>query len=345
MRKAVKFLSWALVLILFLVIAVLVSGYYTLHPKPYKNFDWNSVKFDQAVSPELAAKTDFTLITFNAGFLDLRIQGKTKFMPTDHIEARLAATPTHLLARDADLIAFQEVYEKAHIDFLIEELKPVYPHYYFQHNSRLKLNNGLMLFSKYPLNDRKGMSQPEKGPLDERFLADRSLLSAVVEIKGKRISIVNLHATSGGTLYSSDDPKINAMRGRQLQTAIDLAGSKDTDYEIILGDINAGPIVSRENYQLFSYNSYVDTHWAYSGGAITFPETTWAGDNYHNAIRGYAADIQQRIDLIFFSDSLAAEAVLTNAQRLYTEDSVEIDDNLSVPLSDHYGLEVSFEFK
>ncbi len=345
MKKILKLVFWLLILSFLLACGFIASGYYTLHPKPYLNYAWDNIVFPETVASELASKNEFSILSFNAGLLDLRIHGETKLMPTAFIEERTKKIPSALLAEDADVIALQEVYEKEHIDFLIRELKSTYPHYFFQHNSRLKLNNGLMLFSKYPLLDRKGMSQDEKGPFDEAWLADRSLISSAIEVNGKRISIVNLHATSGGTLYAQDDDNINQARQKQLQKAIDLANTYQTDYQIILGDMNAGPTIAPSNHQHVLSQGYVDAH----GELIEYQKTdksnsTWDGGNPLNAMRGYDASIQQRIDLIYLSDALKKAVELTGAQQLYSEDSVKIDEQLSVPLSDHYGVIVNMRF-
>jgi len=170
-------------------------------------------------------------------------------------------------------------------------------------------------------------------------------LAAQIEVADKTISIINLHATSGGTLHYSHDDVINEMRAKQVQKSIDLAQSYKSDYQIILGDINAGPNISSVNYQQYLDSGYVDAHLNYSKKIGQEPEMTWAGDNYHNEIRGYTGETQQRIDLIFLSKSLADTVSITQAKSLYTENSVKISDTLSVPLSDHYGVIARMSFK
>lgn len=319
----------------FLLLLLVLLSYLTLFPKPYKT----DIKISQQPAQAVNKRT-LKIITFNLGLLDIRILGRTMFKPTDFIQQRAKVIPQHLLARNADVIALQEIYEKRDIDYFIQELKAVYPYYYFKHPSRIKLNNGLMVFSKFPFVDMTGQSQQEKGPIDEWFIADRGLLSTTIQVNDKTlINLVNLHATSGGTLNKQDSDKMNFMRQTQMEQALKLALSGNTEYQIIVGDINAGPDISPMNYKYLLENDFTDAYDAYSKRSGIAVKPTWYGANPLNAMRGYTSNDAQRIDHIYLSKRLSMNSTIVSAERIFDENMVTVNGK-AYPLSDHYGVEV-----
>ena len=334
-----KFLLKQLKYVVLLVIFLLVLTYATLLPKPYK-VDIATANTAQSEIFE----GSFKLITFNLGLLDLRVVGRTMFKPTEYIEQRAKIIPKQLLTHDADVIALQEIYDKKHIDFFVKELQKTYPFYFFKHNSQIKLNNGLMIFSKYPFVSTKGESQSDKGPIDEWFIADRGLLSAVIKLNDEiNLDIVNLHATSGGTLNSQDSDNINASRQKQLEQALTLALASNTEYQIILGDVNAGPEISNINYNYLLENDFSDAYAEYSLQKGIVAKPTWDGANPLNSMRGYTAEDTQRIDHIYLSKRLGAITQLEIVERVFDENVITIDGK-GFPLSDHYGVEMVLRF-
>ena len=335
MKFVFKLIKYTLLIVVFL----LVLTYATLFPKPYK-VEIAPVSADRVK----ALDGSFKLITFNIGLLDLRVVGKTMFKPTEYIEQRAQVIPEQLLAHDADVIALQEIYDKKHIDFFINELQQAYPFYFFQHNSHIKLNNGLMIFSKYPFVSTDGESQSDKGPIDEWFIADRGLLSAVVKLNDQtNLAIVNLHATSGGTLNRQDSDNVNASRQMQLEQALKLAMKSKTEYQIILGDVNAGPEISQVNYKYLLENDFTDAYAKFSKQNRIPAKATWDGANPLNSMRGYTAKDAQRIDHIYLSKKLDAITQLKSVERVFDENVISVDGK-SYPLSDHYGVEMVISF-
>jgi len=334
-----KFILKQLKYVVLLFILLVVLTYATLFPKPY-NLDIMAPADAQAK----VLDRSFKLITFNIGLLDLRVVGASMFKPTEYIEQRAKIIPKQLLNHDADVIALQEIYDKKHIDYFIQELKETYPFYFFKHNSQIKLNNGLMIFSKYPFVSTKGESQSDKGPIDEWFIADRGLLSAVIKLNNDiNLDIVNLHATSGGTLNSQDSDNVNASRQKQLEQALNLAMASNTEYQIILGDVNAGPEISKINYNYLLENNFTDAYAEFSRQKGIIAKPTWTGDNPLNSMRGYTAEDAQRIDHIYLSKKLDAITDLGIVERVFDENVLNVDGK-NIPLSDHYGVEMVLEF-
>ena len=335
MKIIFKLIKYTLLLVIFL----LVLTYATLFPKPFK--------IDIAPTINAKAKTydgSFKLITYNIGLLDLRVVGRSMFKPTEFIEPRAQVIPKELLARDADVIALQEIYDKKHINFFIKELQEVYPYYFFQHNSHIKLNNGLMIFSKYPFVSTKGESQADKGPIDEWFMADRGIISTVINVKNDiNLAIVNLHATSGGTLHKQDDDSINFSRQMQMEQALKLAIASKTNYQIILGDVNAGPEISQMNYKYLLENDFTDAYAKYASLKGISAKPTWDGANPLNSMRGYTAKDAQRIDHIYLSRRLTSMSRIVGVERVFDGNMVTVDGK-DYPLSDHYGVEMVLQF-
>ena len=334
MKFILKFFSFLLIITLIVV----VLAYATLLPKPYKK----TIQAPQEIYTTTHAGS-LKIITYNIGLLDIRVFGRSMFKPTEFIKQRAQLIPQQLLNRDADVIALQEIYEKHHINYFISQLKASYPYYYFQHKSPLKLNNGLMVFSKYPFLSTHGESQVEKGPIDEWFIADRGLLSTIIKLnENTTVNLVNMHATSGGTLTAQDTDKMNTMRQRQMQQALKLATSANTDYQIIVGDFNAGPNISAVNYQFLIDNGFTDAYASYSEQTGIAVKPTWYGDNALNALRGYTDQDAQRIDHLYLSKALTDNSKLLMVERIFDQNKITVNGN-AYPLSDHYGVEMALE--
>ena len=331
MKYLLKHLKYLLILLIVLIVLI----YATLLPRPYYT--------DINLPDNVVNKTfngPLKIITFDAGLLDLRIVGRTMYKPTEYIDQRAKLIPQQLLTRNADIIALQEVYEKKHIDFFISKLKKEYPYYFFKHNSYFKLNNGLMIFSKFPFVSTKGESQNEKGPIDELFIADRGLLSAVIKLDNNtNIDIVNLHATSGGTLNKQDSDSINIKRQKQIEKALELAIESNTEFQIIVGDINAGPSISKINYAYLLENDFTDAYGEYSKVNNLNAKPTWEGANPLNAMHGYTAADNQRIDHLYLSKQLTNNSQIILVERIFDENIFTVEGK-SFPLSGHYGVEL-----
>ena len=128
--------------------------------------------------------------------------------------------------KNADILCFQEFYEpadtaKSNIRYIQTNLG--YPYYYFSRNYRnrfTKYETGVIIFSKYPIVDTA----------QQKFSADsvqqsESLISADVEVEGKRIRIYTTHLQS--VLFKSKDFRnveiIRNVQDSMLQASRSLA--------------------------------------------------------------------------------------------------------------------------
>lgn len=351
LSRILRPLTLLLGLLLILAAIYLASAYATLRPSAYSGEYLTEISRSVYLSPnhrstsdELVARGELKLLTFNAGLLDLRIHTRDVLKPTDYLAERLARLPAALIGSQAHIIALQEVYDTQHIDYLIRELNDEYPYVFLKHISAIKLNNGLLLFSKFPLINARGEAFENNMPWDEWLVADRGLQSAEIEFHGKRIGIVNLHATSGGTSYDYEDPYVQSIRQDQIQQAINAAGAAGTDLQILLGDFNTGPNSAKSNYDFMIDNRFLDAQLSFDPQANDYSRATWDGANPLNGLRGYDGSSYGRIDLIFLSQALAKQTHVIDAQRVMDDFSVLVDADLMVPLSDHYGVEIILQF-
>ena len=322
--------------ILGLIFLVLVS-FATFGPTSY-NLD-----IKQANEPAPDFTGTFSVITYDTSLLDLRMLGTSIYRSSDYIEQRAKNIPKELLKFDADVIALQKVYSKKHIDYFISKLKDLYPYYFFKHNSSLRINNGLLLFSKYPFLSTSVESQIAKASFDEMLITDSGVLSAVIRLNDQiKLDIVNMHATPGGLLLKSGNDAIE-VREEQLKQALNLAIASGEPKQIILGDINAGPNTFNENYFYLIEQGFIDAYHEYSVKSNTKIQPSWTGNNPLNIQKGADPSLEQRIDHIFLSKALTDEININKVSRILDEPILTIGKK-KIPLSDHYGILIEIEF-
>ncbi|UTW56472.1 endonuclease/exonuclease/phosphatase family protein [Kordiimonas sp. SCSIO 12610] len=284
------------------------------------------------------------ILTYNVGLLEVKLLGFELFKPSDYLEERLQYLPDALKSTDADIIALQELYSDRQAEFVLDALSDIYPYHYHADNTLWRVQNGLMLLSKYPIRNT-ALIKMDDGPRDERYFASKSIMAAEVVLgPDLTVDIANIHPTGGGTELAQDHPSNITARGNQIQQTYDLLnegeGLFQSDYKIIMGDFNAGPEIAEENYKLLANYGYVD---AYARFANTHDEPlkiTWDANNILNRQGAHAGAISQRIDHIFLSPDMASNMSVTNAEVLYESCIVPVQGGDLVPVSDHYGVMV-----
>jgi endonuclease/exonuclease/phosphatase family metal-dependent hydrolase len=264
-----------------------------------------------------------TLVSFNAGLLNLSACGRTILEPAPHTEERLKHVAKALAELDADIILLQEVYRKDHCERIIRELG--YP-YAIQSRDRFLLRSGLMVLSKYPL---QGNYIPFSERLIEDRIADKGMIAARALTPEGSVAIVNVHPTAGGRLHP-EHPQVEHVRSAQLTQAMEeLTRLGDIANVLILaGDFNTGPEASPGNFQEMLDQGYRDTFRA--NGAYRF---TWDPNNPLNAQGPHAHCPPQRCDHVLIKGEVAeakTDIVLT--------DPVVNVPNGTCTVSDHYGL-------
>ncbi|MCK0067930.1 endonuclease/exonuclease/phosphatase family protein [Kordiimonas laminariae] len=296
---------------------------------------------DNLETPKLSETQDtFKIVTFNVGLLDLRYFGVTVFKPADFVEERFVKLAPALKALDADIVALQEVYETDHITKLLADVQDVYPYSFYKESAVFRLNNGLVLLSKFPLR-KTGLYPIEAGPIDETVFGSKAAMSVVVKLDEEReLSLINIHPTSGGTLDVQDSAAIMEDRRLQLEQAHQLDVQNNIKYSMILGDYNTSPKIASANYEYLKQYGYVDAYARYCGEHNCSLSMTWDPDNPLNIGSTHADSLTQRIDHIFLSSNLTKASEVRKAEVIFSDPVVEIEGKGVVPISDHYGVAI-----
>jgi endonuclease/exonuclease/phosphatase family metal-dependent hydrolase len=99
----------------------------------------------------------------------------------------------------ADIVALQEVWAGAWMDWFVRELHQFYPHIYFGDKGAITAGSGIMLFSKHPIDDKQFVEFRGADDGNERMATKGALAVTVRMPEGVNIRVGNTHAwTSGG---------------------------------------------------------------------------------------------------------------------------------------------------
>jgi endonuclease/exonuclease/phosphatase family metal-dependent hydrolase len=104
----------------------------------------------------------------------------------------------------------------------------------------------------------------------------------------------------------------------------------------VLGDINAGPEASPDNYKYLLERGFDDTIVAPDDMAASKTYVTWDNQNALNKRGPHANCPPQRCDHIFLNRG--SQLVVQERRRVLTEPVVPISESEMVTISDHYGL-------
>lgn len=291
------------------------------------------------------SKMKLKILTFNAGLFELRVLGFTIIRPADYLNERLEAMPQEIIKTDADIVGLQEVYFKQHQDFFIDKLIGAYPFHCFQRAKSIKINSGLMIFSKHPISNVQYSPLRDKGPLDERIVAQKGVLSCQIEVSGVgNIHIINFHPTSGGFLHQQDAPQIITIRHNQINQAYELASKTQNVPTVILGDFNTGSEIAQENYSNLIEKQFTDSYLYFCQKNQITPEMTWDSQISLNKKGTHSESVSQRIDHIYVSPRLLEVLKITDSKVIFKEGIVNTPSE-KVQLSDHYALISEFSKK
>ena len=166
------------------------------------------------------------LLSFNVGLLRLSLFGIPVFSNPPYANQRLPYIPNKIRCINADIVSIQECYEKKHADFIISNLRDIYP-YNARYNTGgiIKFHNGLLFLSKYPIS-RSYIEKLEKVATLEAWMATKQNLVMTVDIPCiGMVSLVNMHATAGGVTHP-ENPGVDTDREDELRQAIECLSPK-----------------------------------------------------------------------------------------------------------------------
>ncbi|MFA5936055.1 MAG: endonuclease/exonuclease/phosphatase family protein [Patescibacteria group bacterium] len=287
------------------------------------------------------------LLTLNTGLFRLRIGPWSFLDPIPHTAARIHHIADAVRVHQPDVIAFQEVFADRDLDRLHNELAADYPHYASSRDHipspRIRAHSGLCVFSRFPLkNQRHEMFQDTS--LDERLFVGRGFLAANVESPIGVVSVFNMHLTSGGIFRDPRGAAFVGIRNNQVDQLTAAGNAATSPIRIILGDLNAGPAVSEENYARVLANGFRDS-WDLHPETITrLKHVTWENANPLTGRELHKTEAPQRIDHIFLHPDTLNHVTVGRAEIVLHEPRVMTPRGL-VTVSDHYGVLVDLEKK
>jgi endonuclease/exonuclease/phosphatase family metal-dependent hydrolase len=139
---------------------------------------------------------------------------------------------------NADVIVFQEAFQKKARNLIWEKIKDVYPYQTGVPKSGfLQTHSGVWIVSKYPIVRQESIVYKDKKGSD-RF-AKKGATFIEIDMKGRKIQIIGTHTQSGS--------EYQAIRNLQYKQMIEQLGNKYMDFTIpqfIVGDLNT-------DYQLY----------------------------------------------------------------------------------------------
>lgn len=244
-----------------------------------------------------------------------------------------------LLGTAADIICLQEMFHRPLQDALYNEIRHRYPYAcgFAAKGFKLRLGNELLVVSRFPLEGGKLVRFNTAAPEELRHTS-KGFFHTTVHIEGsEKIELINFHTTAGGRREHPESEVMNNVRARQIGQLLDYA--KPLDRVILAGDLNAGPHSSPQNYRQLGQAGYVDT--------FNIPGDegyTWDPANPLVAAGAEAHLPAQRIDHVFVHSGLYKKTSIHQSEIVLNENCVAAADR-KLPLSDHYGVLSSLQFK
>ncbi len=280
---------------------------------------------------------DLGFLSYNAGLLRIA----RVYEPVPHVAPRLAVLPSVILGVEADVVALQEVYEPGQRAHLVAGIGHAYPHRAYVPGGRARFDSGLVTFARHP--HRSRLVRFTRGALNERVFGWKSVLVSELDVEGVgAVTVLNLHATSGGIFTPPDHPEIMEERDHQMRQLIDVAASAP-GVVVMLGDFNAGPGVADANYRSVLRAGFVDVY------GHLLPDSaapTWDPRNGLNVGGLHSALPPQRIDHVFVRarDLDAGRVTPLEARVVFTDACVSVPSRGAFTPSDHYGIFARLSF-
>lgn len=207
-----------------------------------------------------------------------------------------------------------------------------------------------MLISRWPI-VRSTLLRYRQAAGLEKVLAQKSHLEVTVQIPGLGLmTLINLHTTAGGGV-DPENPGTDTVRADEILQGLQAARAASTRGEAacFIGDLNAGPEASPENYQMILDAGFRDVYLEAegSGRLQAGPKFTWDPDNFLNTIGPHSHCPGQRCDHLFWPATSSPEGQGASrigswevgaAQVLFADQCVELCSGQLSTMSDHHGV-------
>lgn len=280
----------------------------------------------------------FTVLTMNVALL--RIMGF--YEPVPHVSKRLAAFLKQVSLLDADVLCLQEVWSVSDLETIITALKDEYPHMtaFPVGSDDVYVQSGLCVLSRREIMFERYVVY-EGFPAVHEYIAQKGAIVVCMYSPLGATSIVNTHLVHGGPFFDPNGRRMRNMRKRQIDDLVELADQQYVDASIIVGDLNAGPVTSPENYAAMAGHGYLDArHLADTSDVTSFEHTCDKRNPLNVKMLGSASD---RIDHVFLAKRDAAQVRVVSCCTVLSEHTVDVRNDKTCPVSDHYGVLATFE--
>lgn len=278
------------------------------------------------------------VLTFNTGLFYLKIFGRTLMEFVPFVDVRLEHQAREIIRTGADIVALQEVFSHKHKLHFIEALKEVYPYHATVPNNQLFIDNGLMVFSVFPITHYQ-LTKFKRTLWIEHLLAHRGYLEVTIDHPTiGQFHLFNVHTTVGGTPLTRKHGRIarNIRNAQVAQLMHWVNGSA-----IVCGDFNTTPTIEGGALQHVREKGLIGLDHVHDG-------YTWDVDNPTNLFWLWKGEPSQNIDHVFATpelmqnfEEMKIEIVLNETYDAVFPGTKTIARKIA--LSDHYGLMVTFE--
>ncbi|KAK2197370.1 bifunctional Endonuclease-exonuclease-phosphatase superfamily/Endonuclease-exonuclease-phosphatase [Babesia duncani] len=228
----------------------------------------------------------FSMLTFNAGLLEVRMLGMQLYQNPSFTEKRLKYIPREIRQANADIVCLQEVYSKEHAKLIAQSLQDVYPYavrddylpqgelwqFLLSNEEEQPRNNrrrgfgifhsGLLVLSKFPIVCAKFHAW-EKVTYLEAMLANKGFLEVFVDIPSLGCFVFyNMHMASASV--NPESRHVENLRLEEVKQLLKTSreSAKRGFIPIIIGDLNAAPNTCASNYSLFLTDGWTDSYLA-----------------------------------------------------------------------------------
>jgi len=265
-----------------------------------------------------AQQTTIRVLTYNVQMLPESLK---KIKQQKRAEAIIQAIDS----LDYDVIFFQEIFDKKQCHFFWNALKSKFP--YRQKDEKkyfLKVNNGLMIWSKFPLQSQSNITFQKATQWDK--WSKKGAIFALTIINNDSILLVNTHLQSD---YNKQNHEIRTAQLVQIKNHIEK--HYNTSNSIVAGDFNID--ILKDNEALDSI--------------LIQPFQLKIGDYYHNE-KITRTPVNKWVEAN--APKTSYDLILANFIKEFVHNTRKIKyfrkniDNIVYDLSDHYALEAVFIF-
>lgn len=288
-----------------------------------------------AQTPEALA-----LATFNTGLVGV-VKG---------VDVRRTAIETALAESTIDVLCVQELFNPIVIADFAESLKDTYPHSYHSDLGESAVGNGLLILSRYPLDNGEALLFEAA---DASGLTDRMVVASDVVLGEERLHVLCSHLVAGL------DADSTAVRGAQVDEIVAFADAHGylEGPTVLLGDFNMGPdpVGSCTDTDdppcllpdLATYDKVLET---FDDAAADLGACTQCRDSFLplQVLTSYVDEPDQRIDHCF---TLALDPWTASGASVVFDQAVSLDYTANdgtmetlTTLSDHFGVRCDLQY-